>query len=283
MALVDTENDHVVAFTGEVHPAAEVWPMLAEADLADLAASIKEHGLLDPLTLDPEGRLLDGRNRLAACSIAEKEPTFVVYDGDPVLFVIAKNSDRRHMSTGARAMAAAVGLADDGRRQNGRWRRGSVAINGSVNSAWQQRMNEAGLVIDFCSPDEVRKVIAGGIALDTAYKAAKAHKEASASYEVRRAALGEKAPDLVERVTDEASLLGAEAELQARIDDDERQHQLHIKWAQEASTAWAHLIDMAAGNYSRLPEVLAALNFQDRKNIKDAIAVIKKGGGSSNA
>ena len=35
-------------------------------DLESLAASIKEHGLLNPITVTPAGRLLAGERRLAA-------------------------------------------------------------------------------------------------------------------------------------------------------------------------------------------------------------------------
>ncbi len=52
--------------TPDVHPVAELFPMLGADDLAELAADIAERGLLHPIVLDADGRLLDGRNRLAA-------------------------------------------------------------------------------------------------------------------------------------------------------------------------------------------------------------------------
>lgn len=54
------------------------------------------------------------------------------------------------MSTGARAMETALVLDADGRRGNGRWKRGSVLGNDeSVNSiAWAQRLKECGLILD---------------------------------------------------------------------------------------------------------------------------------------
>ena len=46
-------------------------------------------------------------------------------------------------------MATALVLQADGRRENGRWRRDSVDIHGSVNSrTWQQRLNECGVILD---------------------------------------------------------------------------------------------------------------------------------------
>jgi DNA modification methylase len=88
------------------HPAAGLFPLLAGDDLAELAADIKTHGLLEPITLC-DGLVLDGRNRLAACSMAEVEPRFDEYDGDdPVAWVVSKNLHRRHLNESQRGMVA---------------------------------------------------------------------------------------------------------------------------------------------------------------------------------
>jgi ParB-like chromosome segregation protein Spo0J len=62
-----------------VHPVAALFPMRADDELDELAADIKERGLLQPVVLDAEGRVLDGRNRLAACGKAGVKPDFVTY------------------------------------------------------------------------------------------------------------------------------------------------------------------------------------------------------------
>jgi ParB-like chromosome segregation protein Spo0J len=59
-----------------VHPVAALFPMLADDELEELVADIKERGLLQPIVLDAEGRVLDGRNRLKACELAGVKPTF---------------------------------------------------------------------------------------------------------------------------------------------------------------------------------------------------------------
>lgn len=95
----------------EVHPVADLFPMLADDELAELAADIKTHGLHEPLWLydDPQLGLvlLDGRNRLAACKIAGVEPTTRKYTGDtPWQFAISENVRRRHLTTGQQASIA---------------------------------------------------------------------------------------------------------------------------------------------------------------------------------
>ena len=70
---------------------------------------------------------------------------------------------RRNMSTGARAMSTALVLVADGRREGGRWKRGSVLVGNSesANSGWKDRLKEAGTVLDH-KPDLAPTVIAGG-------------------------------------------------------------------------------------------------------------------------
>ncbi len=98
-----------------VHPYAELFPMMSDANLTALAHSIKANGLRHPIVNDQHGRLIDGRNRLRACEIAGVEPTFRTerLDDDPAVlrFVIDENDVRRHLDESQRAMVAA-GIAN---------------------------------------------------------------------------------------------------------------------------------------------------------------------------
>ena len=176
-----------------VHPAADAFPMHDEDDLNRLAVDIAQNGLKHPIVMTPDGQVLDGRNRLAACQLVRVEPEFVVCEDDPWAYSRSVNINVRTMSTGQKAAACALSLIAEGKRKNGRWARGSVpedgdAINGSVNSAWQQRMNEAGFVADWSDDlDLLRGVRDGRIALDAAYKQAKARKD-KADFEAVQAA-----------------------------------------------------------------------------------------------
>jgi hypothetical protein len=86
------------------HPAAELFPLMSASDLQSLADDIKANGLLEAIALH-EGLILDGRNRYAACRMAEVEPRFVEAElngQSPALFVISKNIYRRHLTTSQR-------------------------------------------------------------------------------------------------------------------------------------------------------------------------------------
>jgi N6-adenosine-specific RNA methylase IME4/ParB-like chromosome segregation protein Spo0J len=91
----------------EFHPLANIFPLLEGQDFAELVADIKAHGLHEPIVVY-EDKVLDGRNRLRACTAVGIEPTFTAYTGDdPVAYVVSLNLRRRHLDESQRAMVAA--------------------------------------------------------------------------------------------------------------------------------------------------------------------------------
>ena len=89
------------------HPVSDVWPMMDEAKIAELADDIRKNGQLVPVWLY-EGKILDGRNRWAACKIAGVDPKTKEYTGDePTAFAVSLNDRRRHMNKGSLAAVAA--------------------------------------------------------------------------------------------------------------------------------------------------------------------------------
>lgn len=98
-------------FAWPVHPAAELFPLASDDELAELTDDIKANGLIEPVWLynDPDRGtvLLDGRNRSIACQRAGATPTTRTYHGaDPIGFSISQNLKRRHLTTGQKAMLA---------------------------------------------------------------------------------------------------------------------------------------------------------------------------------
>ena len=89
------------------HPACLLFPPMGEQEIQELAADIHERGLLNPVVLF-EGKVLDGRSRLAACKIAGVKPRFIEWDGQgsATEWVLSQNLFRRHLTSSQRAVVA---------------------------------------------------------------------------------------------------------------------------------------------------------------------------------
>lgn len=90
------------------HRFAELFPVLAEARLEELAEDIRVNGLLSPIVLF-QGYVLDGRNRMRACEIAGVEPRFEDFRGSEeqaLARVLSSNLHRRQLTETQRAALA---------------------------------------------------------------------------------------------------------------------------------------------------------------------------------
>jgi hypothetical protein len=154
----------VIGTETSVHPAAALFPMLAAEELADLADDIRANGLLHPIVLDPDGVLIDGRNRLAACRLAGVEPSFTTYDGDPLALIYSANIQRRNLTKGQTAMAIARMLDLSEGRYNG-----ARALTFAAKVS-ESRISYAVAVLKY-APDLIDQVMAGR-SLDEAYEVA---------------------------------------------------------------------------------------------------------------
>lgn len=174
------------------HPYADEFPMASQDELDELAASIATVGLIHPIVLTPQGLVLDGRNRLAACEKADVEPTFETRDGDDddyKEFVIGANTTGRRESMTVQIAAASVALVlGHEKRKNGRWVRGSSQIMGSHNMSVTEREahKQAGLVLDELGPAHLREVRDGDASLNAKYEQARRQKDDREQAEARK-------------------------------------------------------------------------------------------------
>jgi hypothetical protein len=102
----------------DIHPAAEMFPMMTDDEYAGLKQDIAENGQRDDI-ISWGGKIIDGRNRLRACEELGIEPSIVDLHEhlDPWKYVISHNLHRRHLNVGQRAMVAAT-MATMQRGQN---------------------------------------------------------------------------------------------------------------------------------------------------------------------
>ncbi|MFD4575802.1 ParB N-terminal domain-containing protein [Streptomyces sp. NPDC058417] len=212
--------------TIETHPTTALLPLLDEEELAALAQDIAENGLLQPIALDPQGRILDGRGRLAACERVGVEPTFFTYEQDNAdAYVLSVNLRRRNLTKGQTAMITVKARSFE--EQDGRSPREQTARSlGEQLGVATAVMGRASTVLQH-APDLVDPVIHGAMGLNEAYAAAKENKAKANSAEVQLAKLREEDPELASRVAEgQLSLAGAWAERRERVEEDKRQRRV---------------------------------------------------------
>jgi ParB-like nuclease domain len=155
-----------INFLRSTDPAAEIFPMLPDDELDDLAADIKANGLLHPLAVK-DGVLVDGRNRREACRRAGVEPQVEELNGiDPATYILSANIARRNLSKGQRAMAVAKLFPDP--EKGGRGKKNSVFNTGFLSAV---SVSHARTVLNLL-PAAADQVLVGAKSLNEAYREA---------------------------------------------------------------------------------------------------------------
>lgn len=203
-----------------VHPMAARFPMWPKDRLSELADDIKSNGQHIPIVVWlKESMLLDGRNRLAACSIAGVDPRVEYFDGeDPRKLIISRNIQTREMTASQKAMLLAMEYPENGKR-------GPKAKNGPAANSQDsleigfsaELLRQARLIVRYAG-DLSERVAGGAVKFDVALKEANRKRQEAASEEARFARLQEAAPDLARKVLeDDFALDEAEAAHSARM------------------------------------------------------------------
>jgi len=107
--LLPTIHGGTMSTDRKPHRYADIFPMLPDDELQELAADIKKNGLQEPIVIY-EDNILDGRNRYAACKISGVIPKikkFTGTDEEALQYVASHNLHRRHLSVSQRSMIAA--------------------------------------------------------------------------------------------------------------------------------------------------------------------------------
>jgi len=174
----------------KVHPAADLFPIMDQAGLKELADDIRQNGLLEAIVLC-DGQVLDGRNRATACEMAGITPRFEEPTiASPISYVLSKNLHRRHLTTGQRAIVAAEAVPllqeEAKKRQGGVGRYGSCQkqqephnkeVTGTARALAAKQLGVGGTTVQFAidikraDPKLFERVKQGTIAVYTAKRA----------------------------------------------------------------------------------------------------------------
>lgn len=200
-------------YTGEIHPFLADLPIF-ESEVEAIAESIQEVGLLHPITLDTEGRVIGGRHRLAACERANVEPEFEVYEDAPLAFMLHDNATRKHQTVSQRAAENALTLDSADKRQNGRWSYREVISQGyEITPNERNYTSKCGLILDHLGREALIAVALGDVTINEAHTQAEQRRDAErkkleeqkrleAEEADSRAFVEENAPDLAAQVGD---------------------------------------------------------------------------------
>jgi len=185
-------------FEIEIHPAADIFPMLPKDELQELADDIKKNGLVHPIVIK-DSVLIDGRNRREACRIAGVQPETQELNGaDPVAYILSSNINRRHMTKGQRAMAVGIIYPESYDKEAKK-----SFQNENISNA---HISRARTVIKH-APDLSGAVLSGAMSLDKAYETAKASKDKASAVDVKLEKLMDSDPDLATQVVEEVLAL----------------------------------------------------------------------------
>lgn len=92
----------------QYHEASNIFPLMDGDEYEQLKADIAKNGLREPIWIDADGKIIDGRNRHRACIDTGTPEQFRTWNGNGSLinFVISLNLHRRHLEKGQRAAIA---------------------------------------------------------------------------------------------------------------------------------------------------------------------------------
>jgi hypothetical protein len=159
----------------EVHPLAELFPLMEGEDFAALVADIGTHGLREPVQVDEHGRIVDGRNRALACveaGVDLRTTSEGVPEGSELLdWIISRNLHRRHLTTGQRAAVAAdMATMKEGRPGNSANLLSLSQAEAAALMKVSPRTVTAATAVKKASPEQHAKVKAGEISVNAARK-----------------------------------------------------------------------------------------------------------------
>jgi|GEM_PF-1031751 len=173
-----------------IHPYASMFPRMEGEKFLAFVDDIRTKGMQEEIVL-LEGAVLDGANRYSALQIIRGDELKLVAgefrdfnpatEGDPLDWVLSRNIHRRHMDDGQRAMVAASLVTMPGHRPDkGADRHTSVDDAAARLNVSKRLVQRARQILETGSPDLVRLVRQGHLAVDQGERAAKENFELQA-------------------------------------------------------------------------------------------------------
>ena len=204
------------------HALGALVPAMTEAELSDLVASVRKHGVQEPCILLLDGQVLDGWHRYRAAVEADARVETEDYLGDDPLGVVMRaNAVRRHLTPQQRAdlfVAARKALEDAGARRRDANRPAREVGRNRPTSAGAESEVGRFLPTSITTPSNREGAAAVGVSHDTVNRAeerlqAKSDPDADAATRDAAAALKPKRPSKTEQLQAEIEQLNQDVTL----------------------------------------------------------------------
>lgn len=90
-----------------VHRAANLLPFMEESEFDSLVEDAGKNGFQNSIKVTKDGLLIDGRNRICASIVLEKDVHIEEFTpSDPIQYVLSENYERRHLTSQQKAIVA---------------------------------------------------------------------------------------------------------------------------------------------------------------------------------
>lgn len=196
----------------KVSDLANAFPILEGDDFEELKASILQYGLQNPIVVNSQDEILDGRNRMRACLLVGAEPEIEQFTGtreEQIAFVAIQNLNRRHLTQSQKALITAEFL----RLQHGGVLPNEAVRQAAIEAGVSPRLvYDAGAVLKNADDNEIERIRSGEISVGKALSdnrggetQVSAHRELQESKEM--AALRRGVTNILS-ITDSSRLVG---------------------------------------------------------------------------
>jgi ParB-like chromosome segregation protein Spo0J len=184
------------------HTFAEIFPPMEGEPFERLVADIAAHGLREPITVDPDGLGLDGRNRYRACQQAGVKIHTRVFKGseaETLAFIVSANLHRRHLNESQRAMVAArLATLQLGANQHAQECAPSQEQAAQTLNVSRRLVQDARKVQERGTPEEIAAVQAGDATVSATVRAVRAREQAQEASEPPLSSASQRKQRLVE-------------------------------------------------------------------------------------
>lgn len=176
----------------QIHPVADIFPSMREAEYEALRENIREHGQREP-AWTWRGQIIDGRHRARACDEIGIVLQCKEYEGDEsslVPFVVSLNLHRRHLDESQRSMVAKrlATLSHGGDRRSEQAANLPVvtqAVAAELLGVSERSVRSAGVVLERGAPELVQAVERGEVSVSAAATVAEVPKAEQAQIVAR--------------------------------------------------------------------------------------------------